>query len=259
MKLKNIEFKCENKAGESLVFISKISVSNGGVFSFSFPDKIEDYARSFIKSIDSYDHKKESIYIDQPNKKNLYLYHTNFDKGRALLQDICSGYLTCEITEQNVIVYGYQNNVTYAKDKIGKMGPNGHFVNKDYDWHGLLDATHSAGLYSVGLYARVYKKVTHKRLLFIKHKYECFDHETCHDVPDSYADKLNCFIGMFLYDPDSWEQVSFKEMPYTEKAAEFFYNMLMSMCQIADKFEEFFGNEQHIIDAINTKQMLLKS
>ncbi len=180
MKLKNIDIRCENKAGEAVEFISKINVANSGMFSLSFPDEIEDYARNYLKNINAHKHKESSFYINRPNKKHLYLYHDNLDQGGFLLQKICEGYLACEATEQDVIVYGHKNNVKYCKDKTGEIGPNGYFVNDaNCAWRGSLDATHD-----------------------------------------------------------------------TEEAAKFFYNMMMALCHLADRFEEFFKDEQHLIASL---------
>ena len=65
-----------------------------------------------------------------------------------------------------------------------------------------------------------------------------------------WLEKLNGFCGIGLIGRDKKLMASLQEMPYTEKAAQFFYNSLMAMCALADRIETFFGDRPMLTAAI---------
>jgi hypothetical protein len=60
---------------------------------------------------------------------------------------------------------------------------------------------------------------------------------------------------MSVGDPNRDDGLS--EMPYSDKAAMFFYDMIMGMCRLADKMKIFFGDEKMLLEAIQKKTLLL--
>ena len=53
-------------------------------------------------------------------------------------------------------------------------------------------------------------------------------------------------------------QGNMKEMPYTEKAAKFFYDAMIGLCAMADKVATFMGSDDMIALAIDKNNHLLK-
>lgn len=39
-------------------------------------------------------------------------------------------------------------------------------------------------------------------------------------------------------------------MPYTDEAAQFFYESMMAMCELGRRFKNFFGDEANVLAAI---------
>lgn len=77
-----------------------------------------------------------------------------------------------------------------------------------------------------------------------------------HLAMDCYGKKLNAFVGM-SHD----EKGNYEEMPYTEEAAEFFYQFLVGLCTLAEKTEVFFADRDRLNRAIENKisQFMLPS
>jgi hypothetical protein len=73
--------------------------------------------------------------------------------------------------------------------------------------------------------------------------------ENCHSEPDNYLDKLNSFIGGLSIS----DMGEYQEIPYTEEAAKFFYEAILSICKLSDRIESFFGNPGNVQKAIESR------
>lgn len=167
-------------------------------------------------------------------------------------------YLKCEVTTERVIVYGQSLKVCYSKDGNGGIHANGYIcedanTNGDYGAHGgELHATNAAPLYSVGLGAKIYDRVTYSRESGKSVVYRSPEFSGSHLNHDSPGKKLNAFAGLGI-DP---KRGGVQEMPYSDEAAMFFYDAMIAMCKLADQVNAFVGDKQSLMLAIERRSGL---
>lgn len=237
---KKFEFK--NNAGDVLKFTSPVSVDSEGTFSMVIPDELEEVARSVVRG------KDHTVWVSQP-RNTIRVYAKSLDTCKDYIAKICNEYLTCETTIEKVILYTTDIKVAYCKDEKG-FYPNGNIAGKGYCWYGKVNEPHTEKYYSIGLGARAYRKKTFKRVLSTKVIYDWIN--TDYKNKGTYLELLNGFAGLRM------NTQSCKEIPYTEEAAEFFYETMLSMCKLADRLDTFFSDDENIIKAINNQSSFLQ-
>ena len=265
--------------GEERSFISKVTVTQDGLFHITIPADLVNCVEVNLPNGCHIDQWRRTANRPSMLPKNLMhrtttitnrVSGTSFDDCKKAIKNGLRDWLKCETTEETVIRYGYKYAATYWKMPDGTIYANGGDCENDpqYDqdqpehapevngkWFGNLHATkHSTG-YMVSLYAAIAKKTTHTRgdvteVEYSHPDFENFSHTT-------YGERLNCFVG--LCEEGGWGQsdVDCEEMPYTEEAAKFFYEMLIGMCAFADKIEGFFAEPENVIKAIESGATLL--
>lgn len=244
-KLKDHKFYMRSATDEELRFTSVVTVDKEGCFHLSIPDELEDVARAMLKGMASYT-------LTRP-RQSLRLSGTDLDACENFIKRIMDEYLACDVKEELVIVYGALMKVGYAKSRDDDtIGPNGYSVSKtncadprDFDWCGDLHASNRSEFYTVGVAAEVRKKITYTRASVVKHEYKWPDYPNNHGVSDHPGERLNSFTSITV------NPKKLKEMPYTDAAALFFYEMMLGMCHLADRFEMFFSDEDAIKHAID--------
>ena len=111
--------------------------------------------------------------------------------------------------------------------------------------------------YKVGLFAAVVDKVEHYRYdQLIKTTYARCD--TGHFNPVEgmdWAHRLNGFTGLRI--DYSAGGRSYQEIPYTEDAARFFHDAMISLCRLGDRINEFFSDNARLALAISSQTPLL--
>lgn len=252
-KLKPIDFSFKSKTGEELTFRADVSVSDTtGAFSLTIPDSLEQTARRVAAS------HPFPVALDRP-RQNLRVTGPTLDGCKQFIAHCATDFLACEVTEELVIVYDTNFKVAYVKDDEGNFFENGYACKEKYDtqaavWHGALHATNQATHFQVGLVAKVMKKTTYTRPSGVAHRYERSD-----APKDSWMARLNGFSGLYLKFDSKEELPGYKQIPYTEDAAKFFYFSMLSMCQLADRINQCFGDEASLKLAIEKNAGLLTS
>lgn len=246
-----IKVRPENySGGESFSFKTEISVNREGWFTFTIPEELEATARANAK-------KHVGVSVGKMRVNNYIMTRTK-KEGIEFLRVAAQDYVNCEVTRETVILYTTRANIHYWKTAKGEIVPNGTY-DPDYHknkggWHGNHDLHWSSSdhTYSVGLMAQAYVKVTAHRKSGDQIAWERAG-ENCHNEPDSYLDKLNSFIGGI---PTEGRE-SFNEIPYTEEAAKFFYEAMLSICKLSDRIESFFGNPENVKKAIESRSSFM--
>lgn len=238
----------DSVGGEPFSFKTEIRVDKNGIFTFTIPAELEETARVHT-------HDGPTTFVGKMRVNNFVTSKTKAD-GIKFLTAVAQDYVKCEVIRETVILYTTRANVSYWKTAKGDIVPNGGY-DDDYgknkgSWHGTpahergYDSDHT---YSVGLMAYVYVKVTARRKSGDQIGWERAG-DNCQNEPDNYLDKLNSFVGAGFTDS---ERDNCHEIPYTEEAARFFYNAMMSICRLSDRIESFFGNEANVKKAIETR------
>lgn len=258
-KLKSIPFKFTSQSGEVLSFLAEVSVlDSNGQFSLTIPDELETAAKQIV-----YSHGNiYGIGLDRP-RLHLRVSGVTLEGCKTFIAHAAKDHLRCEITSEIVIVYGVSNKVAYVKDSDGGFYNNGYEAGDRYCpgdgvWLGTLNGCGSgSNFYQVGLAARAIKKITYTRSSGTKTVYERVESS---EIPGgSWLGRLNGFVGLHI----PFNTVgSLQQLPYSEDAAKFFYGVLMSMCQLADRIDGFIGDSKTVMDAIENQSaghLLLKA
>jgi hypothetical protein len=258
-KLKSIPFKFTSQSGEVLSFSAEVSVlDSSGEFSVTIPDELETAAKQISNSHGSV----YGVKIDRP-RSYLKVCGPTLEGCKAFIAHAAEDHLHCEITSEIVIVYGVSNKVAYVKDSDGGFYNNGYEAGDRYRpgdgaWLGTLNGCgSSSNFYQVGLAARAIKKTTYARSSGVKTVYERVESS---EIPSgSWLERLNGFVGLHI----PFNKVgSLQQLPYSEDAAMFFYGVLMSMCQLADRIDGFIGDSKTVRAAIENQSaghLLLKA
>lgn len=248
-KLKAIPFKFSSDSGETLAFLAEASVLDStGEFSITIPDELETAALQVQRS-----HAKVyGIKIERP-RTHLKVCGATLEGCKAFIAHVAKDHLHCEIQSEIVIVYGVANKVAYVKDSDGNFYNNGYEAGDRYkpgdaEWFGELNGGGCSSMFfQVGLVARAFKQTTYTRPSGANTFYSRIESE---DVPNgSWLERLNGFVGL---DIPFKSAGGMQQVPYSEDAAKFFYGVLMSMCQLADRIEGFMGDSKSVVAAIES-------
>lgn len=258
-KLKPIDFKFSAKAGEPLIFRSEVSVADAtGVFSLTIPDSLEEQARRIAQDNPRHVAGKNPfpVTIDRP-RTFLRVSGATLDVCKAFIAHLAEDFLRCEVTEEVVIAYSLNNQVAYVKDDEGRFFENGNACSEQYAaqtarWCGNLHATKCASHFQVGVVARGFKKITFTRASGTTVIYDRAGPEA-----GTWLARLNGFAGLAISSRDVRELNQMSQMPYTEDAAKFFFHTMLTMCQLADRIDNFFGDKQALQSAIDRNAGLL--
>ena len=264
--------------GEERKIVSKVTVTQDGIFHMTVPDDLVDSIRANLGSchIDEVRRrvKKESMLPSGLQRHETRITNrvsgSSLDDCKRAIKAGLRDWLKCEVTEELVIRYGKQTKTTYWKMPDDAIYANGgdcendpnydHERDRDDDlengtWFGELDTTHHNAGYMVSLFASIKKKTIYTRGSVVEHKYsrpdfDNFSHKT-------WGERLNCFVGIWEAGGFMEDGIECEEMPYTEEAAKFFYEMLIGMCAFADKIEAFFAEPDNVMKAIESGAVLL--
>lgn len=160
--------------------------------------------------------------------------------------------LETTVVEEIVIKYAMSSSCHYWQTPDGAIFPNGGDGRIPRDEHGRTSGNwsrdadrHQMDLkpYRVGLFVQLQTKQTHtNRAGGVTVKYARVSKTT------GYAALLQGFPHM---GEPKFKEIS--EMPYTEEAAEFFYNMLMGLCGLSQRMFAFFEDKERITQAIENR------
>lgn len=243
-------FSHQNDAGEQMEFDAQVSVDQKGMFSIHIPDELEATARDC------------GLTIARP-AKNLFARGNNLDDLKQAVTDAVKAHLTTEQHRTPVILYSTDIAVAYWKCEDGSAHSNGYNAQNATDSPGAWakvgneQATSRVSHYRVGLVAAVADKVEHYRnAQLIKTTYARCD--TGHFKPIEgmdWAHRLNGFTGTFI--DYSAATRRYQETPYSEEAARFFHDAMISLCRLGDRINEFFGDDDRLALAISSRTPLL--
>jgi len=250
-KLAPVHLNIKANDGEYYFMKASMSVNNDGIFSLVVPEELEEVCLS------SNDNTADVI----KDVKYLKIKSTDKLKCEHYLRARMMEYFNYETKEEIVIMYCFRADYAICEDPLtGKMTPDGSFVTgKGYNWYGNLNATNSSrGGFAVRLYADILLKTTYIRSTSNKIIYSGADMES-----GSFGELLTSFVGCTPPEGNGFFQANgnneILEMPYTEEAAEFFYNTLMGVAKVGHLLTERFKNNDSVMRMINDKVRLLNN
>jgi hypothetical protein len=254
-KLKPIEFHVKNKTDEVLKFRSEVSVNQDGIFALTVPEDLAASAQALRQS----DRRWNLVEIHHA-QINWRVQSADLALAQQFIKQAMANHLAVETEHELIIAYRQQNTVAYYEGHDGQIYGNGYEAGSTGghavgQWHGALNATAQAAHYSVGLAARVLLKTTYRRPAGVKVVYDRPRDEDEAAHPE--LKRLNAFVGLNFGRPGS-EGKSFEEMPYSAAAVHFFTEAMTSMCAMARRMEQFFGQPAALEAAIAQQGLLLE-
>jgi hypothetical protein len=243
-KLKPLQIEVFSEASESLRYSIPVTVGVSGIFRGHCPDDLElSLVALRGKGLISAGYERDA-------KAHLIVFADRLENVENAIRAAMKDFLKCEVKTERVIAYSFESRLSYYHGLDGGLYPNGSFDTKAKGigsegarWYGCLDMHEGTDHFSIGLYACVLDKTSYIRPSGIKVTYETAD------VADDsgYHARLNAFLH--LNGPDVREG-AFKEIPYTEAAAHFFYDTMIGLCQVSHRLESFFAKPDLIQAAI---------
>lgn len=229
--------------GEPYKFKSDVSVDRDGLFSVTIPAELVETARA---------NRKEAACIVRKMRVNWAVQGRDLGYCRSFIESVAQDFLKCEVIREHVIVYRTETSVAYWKKADGQIVPNGNF-DPEYSqqqgtWGGSGGCNNDVLAYTVGIVAGVYTKVIARRDSGDQILFERFEDDDETEF-DTWAAKLNSFLRVAI---DLYDLPSMDSVPYTEQAAKFFYETMLTMCKLSDNIEIFFSNPENIHRAIET-------
>lgn len=117
-------------------------------------------------------------------------------------------------------------------------------------WQGSENSTFGTDHYWLGLFAQVVDRITEQRGEHIAVRY------LRPKLPeDSWGVRLNSWTHLAVPTFRSYDQ-PWPHVPYTEPAAEFFYQMLLRLCEMADQLTTFFGAPTALAQILTNSEAL---
>ena len=250
-KLADRLYKFNGKEDGQIKFKSSIAVGKDGVFYASIPDEFGN-DEEFIKVATSV-----HVFIDSHKGQKITwrLISDTMSDIDDKMERIFEAWLKCETTEELVLDCHAIATCHYVNDIDGNPHPNGSVAEKvnrelgeeaKYGMHGchwneILTAEHRFSSqtypndYTIGVKARIWKKVTHTRGGHVTVELRRPEDEELGE----WGKLLNEFAHVSL--PDNS-----RRMPYTEEAAKFFVVTMLALCRMHQQVMDFFGGDDFI-------------
>lgn len=241
--LGSIPFHHKSLAGEEMQFIAACTVDSKGVFAIVIPDDLADVASGL------------GFAVTRP-RTNWRVEHRDLETAKTQVRLALEEFLKCEESVERVIRYSTDLRVSFWQNQDGTIAPSGRGSNGG-NWSDVGNklighaGTHNG--YGVGIVAWVVDRVTLTRGPVVKVEYRRAD--LGHHTPKEgleYAYQLNSFVRMGIP-----KDLVLTDMPYTEQAAKFFHDILISLCLMARNVDGFFKSPDALRLAIEKQQPLL--
>ena len=251
-KLEKELIVARSKTGQRYSDYSDFYVSTRGKFSAVIPTDLHETARN-VK-------RPNGVYVERdPRSRKLRVWANDMHACWQFLQKCAHTFVECDAHVERVILYRAPIDITYWQNPDGSLAPCGKIQDKDGQFKGNLNATQRSASFRVGFGAVVRDKVTYTSPYGTRDIYVYPPH-TKNEVPkgtplpedNPWVGKLNSFVGLDFSVTSEGRHGEWEEMPFSETAAAFFYEVLMEMCHMADRMAEFFGSREKVMQAIET-------
>ncbi len=158
-----------------------------------------------------------------------------------------------------IIAYNIKSDIAFAEDEEGKIYPNtGYTENAKWCESNKYGSHHATNPckdgYSLTIGAKAYTKTTKEYQNNKVVTYELYYGENgVHLGNSNPAERLNSWTIMSI-NPDTAKQI-----PYSDKNADFFFNLMLGMANIAKTIQNKTFEEVQLLQLINSSQNNLLS
>lgn len=252
-KLAPIPFSHKTATGEKLKFDAQVSVDSDGTFSIELPDDLYAHAEEFYSYPKHPTITLRIVRVPRVGYRKCVLC-SSLSAAKLFVEAVIEDFMKVETTEELVIAYRYQCGLHYWQNPDGSIWPNGCMGDADREKGGWVGVGHRSkdveGGITIG--AVVYKKLTHKRGDVVNVEYEFWrPRSNRRDEEDNVKNYLNFISPISTVNPGHAES-GWTIMPYSDRAAEFFYNTILSLCKADQQLRKFFVKHENIVAAIES-------
>lgn len=244
-KLKKAEFTAKNETGAVDTILIDIEIRANGIFYAHIPEKLRV----------SFDEDRIEA-RSRPRKGFFVTNAATFGEIEQRIRKAHNDFMKPTVAEEAVIRYNIESHVSFAMDAEGRIFPNAGYPGAEWGrdrskTYGDHDACHSApGGYSltIGARALIKRTTTHGKESAVEYRsyYKDDDHHG-HDNP---AQLLNSWTAVGL--PDEA-----REIPYSDEAAMFFFNLLKGMAELNRRVQEFTNTPEKLALTISKSSGIL--
>jgi hypothetical protein len=259
-KLPDAHFNFENDAEQRAVLVCKVHVDSDGSFTFALPAKIDGQAedfgvftKRFLEGNGSWMSKRMRCgYVSMRGASTqMAVMGPSHPDIKQFLDEALESFMQVTVTEEEVLCYRYASGLVYWIDPDGSIHPNGATGDRERGrWND--NERHSSRCPDKGIsfaaYAMIRKTYTRGETKRVELTYFSAKSASGDDNQDIRA-KLNA-ISPDVGKPTEDDSSKWTIIPYDEKAARFFYDIMHSLCRIDLKFTEFFGDRKQVAKAI---------
>lgn len=248
---KTEEIKIDTVFGAQYVKV-KIMISAQGLFYVNIEDEMLDAARGTLKKKEDYEFTA---------KGQLRIISKTYEDMIGKIKRVCKVFLEPEVTETPVIRYNIESHVSFAQDEEGNIYPNAGYPGAkwldpfDKRTNAMFGCHHSSNIANGGY------SLTVGAIAQLKTVYKYGDKEKI-EYRDYFADGNNLGRENPAERLNSWCSFDLgrspKEIPYTDEAAEFFYNLMYNIVKLSKMVQEStFGQERLLNFIANSSKNLL--
>jgi hypothetical protein len=270
-KLTEIKGAYADDAGKRIEYNANVSVDSEGYFAVEIPEKdANEYGLILQKNKNDY----KGLNITKKVVRKIIKYvitGKDFELCKSFFLFAVKQANKYDIKEELVILYRFRKKISYIKNiETGEINLPDKNINyyvsnengKIQEISNMIErySHKNEPVYSVGLSAGVFLKKTLTRENTKDTFYFLADKQL---KKDSFGDMLNRMrVGYdekhYSYREYGIELDDMIEIPYAENSAEFFYNMVIGLCKLADKLTDFISKD-NILKTIENNSFKLLS
>ena len=239
--------------GDELKFEYKVNINQDGIFTAYLPENI----------VSLFEENGIVLHQNPARRSRVGFFQSETMGGlKTEIGSVLDEYFSREeIENKRIIRYNIQTTCTYGINASGEVTPNcspeWSVGGEDLGWkRGTVDIDSSHPKpYGILVYARPYRKQVFKYKSGKEHIEYTQLHGNGLEDDGCYLYQLAYFASM--KPPGTYyEEDSLQELDYTEDVAEFFVNLLKSICKLNERIKDLLTPES-ILELIKTKQKLL--
>ena len=245
---KRVKFIANNKAGAVDTFTTRIEITADGIFYARIPRRLRvAFSDDDVNNLRR--HRSIGEYFT--------VSAATFNELKGMIEKAHREAITPTVKKEPVILFNIESHVSFATNKDGKIFPNAGFPGAS--WHVTTDdktygehhaCNPSAGGYSltIGAKAMLKKTATYGDKSQVEYDYYYKDGD--HRGRENPAELLNSWCSMLL--PEDA-----REMPYSDEAAMFFFNLIQGMAELNRRIQEFTNTQKKLIETIQRNSNVL--
>ena len=222
-----------------------VSVNSKGVFFCALPEGMELALKNIFKG------------MEYTHNGTVKVFANTLESLEAKVQEAFKIFTKPEVKEEAVIRYNIESRVSFVTDEAGNIFPNGYYLDDKFS--GGRPEEMYGGINSINLARRGYS-LTVGAMAMLKTTYSYGDQDKVsygmyykggsHLGTENPAERLNSWRCITL--PDDC-----KEMPYSDEAAEFFFNLMHGMARMAQTIQNHTFDEEKLLALIHSGNLLM--